>query len=1436
MESPPSRPKPRWASMVTYGRRKDASAVETETVPKEQQSSSDAMIIGSVSPPSVRSSLENTTGTRITEKAFSKRSDNVGGGSSSIDPPTEDENDSSPAKVPFRFSWRDQLDQLNEEFDQEDKEEALRPNVRGPAQALVTDDVEMGTSTPAGPSKSEVNIENIVPRARQPDVTSSLATDQGLSPAVLTSPSKSKSSRAANTVASASEEESDVEVEALVKLPRAQRAVTKRLVQSESESDNENQPSKRKSSKAIRSSTSPGPSPRADRIFDSPFNQGEQRTSSPPSSPPEEGDVEGHAKVSPASRKRKSRKSSSATQEPEDGKPRREKVKAMSKKQLAEMEFETARLRYEHEGVHLPEPQENRRSLSTLFTIFQTKASLVLPSRPKPEPSSDPIVTSSQGPGDLRSNTPPSTVGANASLERKVLGSVASARSAGTLPTLSTTAKGKEKMPIPPIDDEDLPDIDDMSREIAEKRRKEEEAERMKQLHAYKLQCIKEQQVTKGKAPALVVESDDELEIEEDTGLTRQSKPKGIIRNSLGTPRRGNPLQVSMALASGRPSFSATDSQIVRAAKTDVFGLSRPVAVPKGSKTSKSKARKGPPRIGQDAFLNHLQVQSAKSAAEIREAKEQEWVAKGGKSGRARQLQHHFEKDLSEDQREKWLKKGFETAEAAEAAYYSYEEGEEEEEDGDWKPETAEESAARTSDDEDKENHVPAVQSSSHSRLSSVSLGAEDKENEVIEDKENVPPPPRSCASRLQDDDDLFPPTRQSSTSPDDMDAEDKENAPPASQPVSLVASNEIDEDEGFAHRSLHSRRPALRRIVDDDEEEAGDTDPNDENVPPARSTGLVFDADSDDELPPRPGGLLFGGAGGKALFNSSQESLALGDAFNMANADAEEEGDGFTQLFGLDTKPAAFEALRRRDPLESMDLESQKLLPAMDISTQDMRRDDVIFEEDQNVRAAIEREERQKTMAPKMYFNEDGFFTQTKPATQALPLAFPASTQNVGFGDPISFTLIGLDPGTQDDDHDVMDEDLEDSRPLKRLRRGPVEPSDESPTATLQPSPRRPKDLPKDAFAEMKATAAKKFSKKPLDQEKKKLIKEAFVEGEAHESDEDVVFGFTGAKEDDEEDDEANDKHVEGLVNDSHMDASEENAKAVLEKFAEHKQIDDAEAERIHKLAAEGKLRGKKRDRGVGFGDGSDSEEDDEENRRRRRAMHKRRRGYKADTLEQLGKNERTLAFYETYQAGVASDEENEFGLIPSSDAVEPEGDTQDEEHEGEDDEDVEETQPEKRIITTSDLHRQLKEAIANGTAVQSIDPNDLDWVDAHQASDGIDVELELNVKEVAVGRQASYRKFGERIGDEEALKESHRLKSLGKFTGKARQRRDEKSSGVHTVNARAAVTAHASKSRASSTSASSAKSVKVAKQSGKSGPSALSRLNGTKKDCFAS
>lgn len=69
---------------------------------------------------------------------------------------------------------------------------------------------------------------------------------------------------------------------------------------------------------------------------------------------------------------------------------------------------------------------------------------------------------------------------------------------------------------------------------------------------------------------------------------------------------------------------------------------------------------------------------------------------------------------------------------------------------------------------------------------------------------------------------------------------------------------------------------------------------------------------------------------------------------------------------------------------------------------------------------------------------------------------------------------------------------------------------------------------------------------KPKMDKEAAKQLRDAFLEGEAAESDEDVMFGFGGAKEDEKEDDEDNDKHVEGLVDDAALDV---NVDAIMQK-----------------------------------------------------------------------------------------------------------------------------------------------------------------------------------------------------------------------------------------------------------------------------------------------
>lgn len=79
---------------------------------------------------------------------------------------------------------------------------------------------------------------------------------------------------------------------------------------------------------------------------------------------------------------------------------------------------------------------------------------------------------------------------------------------------------------------------------------------------------------------------------------------------------------------------------------------------------------------------------------------------------------------------------------------------------------------------------------------------------------------------------------------------------------------------------------------------------------------------------------------------------------------------------------------------------------------------------------------------------------------------------------------------------------------------------------------------------------------------------------------------------------------------------------------FREHQQIDDEELERLHRDAAEGKLRAKRRDRGIGFED-SDSEDDDEENARRRRKLANKKRRIDGDTLDEIGQSSDILIYF---------------------------------------------------------------------------------------------------------------------------------------------------------------------------------------------------------------
>jgi len=179
-------------------------------------------------------------------------------------------------------------------------------------------------------------------------------------------------------------------------------------------------------------------------------------------------------------------------------------------------------------------------------------------------------------------------------------------------------------------------------------------------------------------------------------------------------------------------------------------------------------------------------------------------------------------------------------------------------------------------------------------------------------------------------------------------------------------------------------------------------------------------------------------------------------------------------------------------------------------------------------------------------------------------------------------------------------------------------------------------------------------------------------------------MLGFGGTKGDDDEEigDDDPDAIVEGLVDDAMMDDKAQAADRVLEKHMwdylvfsmgnaklidanrEHQAADDAALEKLHQDAVDGKLRGKRRDRGVGF---EDSDSDEDEFRGPRKPLYKKRR-VEGDKLDAYGKsracwlepgggwhssgeNPETRPFYNAYQADLAEEDDPTLAYLRQQD-----------------------------------------------------------------------------------------------------------------------------------------------------------------------------------------
>ncbi|CAE6469806.1 unnamed protein product [Rhizoctonia solani] len=395
----------------------------------------------------------------------------------------------------------------------------------------------------------------------------------------------------------------------------------------------------------------------------------------------------------------------------------------------------------------------------------------------------------------------------------------------------------------------------------------------------------------------------------------------------------------------------------------------------------------------------------------------------------------------------------------------------------------------------------------------------------------------------------------------------------------------------------------------------------------------------------------------------SQVEDMAggLGDVFGFesqaAPAGSPGGGGGLTQLFANSTGAGpsdAFAALRAdSNNLELTQDERAKLLYKPKISEEEARRDQELFEREDGLMAQPF-SPTQKEKDSQMWLNEQGLWTQTRPARTQIarsqaeePSSTPVKIPTTSLGTP--------SPSVSPPSHT-----------LQRIRRGP--PSAQESTPEPEPTPVQ---IPS-VLDRLMATQREKQKK---EKRKSKLGKSEFVQGEADESDDEYEgFGLRSKDDEGEEGDSDEDQHVEGLVDDQAMDEETEAAADVQAKFMEQNALDDEAKEKLAREVVSGKLRTRRR-RGDNM-DLDDDEESEDEYRRGPKNFLKKRR-IDNDHLDALAKHESTRPFVNMYDKAIKSVEDDEFShlnQITEEINVAPETNEDDEGGEGEEEEEDDE------------------------------------------------------------------------------------------------------------------------------------------------------------------
>ncbi|KAG6875568.1 hypothetical protein C0992_003289 [Termitomyces sp. T32_za158] len=243
-------------------------------------------------------------------------------------------------------------------------------------------------------------------------------------------------------------------------------------------------------------------------------------------------------------------------------------------------------------------------------------------------------------------------------------------------------------------------------------------------------------------------------------------------------------------------------------------------------------------------------------------------------------------------------------------------------------------------------------------------------------------------------------------------------------------------------------------------------------------------------------------------------------------------------------------------------------------------------------------------------------------------------------------------------------------------------------------------------------------------------LDKSEFIEQEAQESDDDEIFGF-GPRlkdKDDEENEEDLDQTLETLVDDAEMDEKILAADLVMEKYKEHEKEDDEALHKLHEAVTHGEMRKKRKNRGLGMEDSDDESDEDERSRRIRHQMHKKQRIDRSN-IKELGEHEETRSFFNVYQQNLVSDDAD-FAYLKESQPLDiVMGNTTQDAGEGP----VDEAKRPLEVLTTTEFTKLVRETAQKARTEEedeTLDPNDISWMDDNQSDD----DNNVRVKSVAL------------------------------------------------------------------------------------------------------